>query len=1047
MNSFRIFSTTCRDERALFGLAALALAFTAIAVPIRSQVTTATLYGVVRDSTGAAIPGAMISATNQGTGLARDVMTDGQGEFALPALPIGPYTVKIEHTGFKSLVNPGIVLAAGETVRQNFVLEIGQLSESVTVNETAPLVESASAAQAETLGTQQVIDLPLPRRNLENLVVMAPGTSDNSVGIAGGGNIFLNGVAEGGNAITVDGTDAMANPETRGMSQYGGQSQTSIMSIDAVAEVQVIKGILPAEYGGVVGGQVNFITRSGTNQFHGSAFENYQSQVFFARDTFLPATSPKPKDTFNQFGGSLGGPILRNRLFFFTTYEGYRENSGIVVTGTVPTDQLKSQILTALPFPETHIALATLPEPNQAINSNVGQYTGAKQLTRNDNEALIKGDAAIFGGNLSVTFSRMHPDTVNPSIYVNGSNDQIFLNSQQRVASQYVLSHGPWISETRFGWNQAGLNRTEAFWFQTDPNAPAPTPDNQVGYRIPQFSVSGLFATPGQSSLLNLYGKSYSVDQKVSRIFGSHNLKAGFNWGQQSGYKNNPEVPNITFQTLGDLFSNVPNSLLLQSGQPPHYGFLNEFGLFIQDDWRVNKRLVINAGLRWDFYPVVHFYATSNIPAQIYNLEPPTSLQALDFGAPRNPNQPYNPDYRNPAPRLGFAWTLDSGGKTVIRGGSGILTSQQLFAMLQNTVSNPYVPSMLSLNRTKLAADGLKWPAYGADIQALTVQQGGGNPLVYSIINTNLRNPYTIQTSIDIERQLSGSWMVEAGYFRTDGANFPLHDPFAQSFNRQTGVFPNPLVASSNGYYITSGQTMVYNAMQLSIRKRYSNNLGLEFHYTLEKGWSDQGGALASNFVNGDIYVTQDFYNPHLDREPLANEARHRVAANIIYSIPWFKNSRKLVKQILGGWQTSGIVTGRTGLPLQIMQPSGIANSRPDYIGGSPQYSDYRTTRMFLNKAVFALVPTSAVTNATLRAGTQNPSQVFGPNAVTVNVSLSKSFSISDRIKLEFRGDWLNAFNHVNYNNPTTSISSPIFGALTSDAGPRTGQINARLTF
>jgi hypothetical protein len=561
------------------------------------------------------------------------------------------------------------------------------------------------------------------------------------------------------------------------------------------------------------------------------------------------------------------------------------------------------------------------------------------------------------------------------------------------------------------------------------------------------LSVSGLFATPGQQSLLNLYGNSYSVDQKVSRVFGSHNLKAGFNWGRQGGHKNNPEVPNMTFQTLADLLNNVPSTVLLQSGQPPHDGYLNQFGFFVQDDWRVNSRLVINAGLRWDFYPAAHFQATSNTPAQLYNLNPPTSLRALDFGAPRSPDNPYNADYLNVGPRVGFAWTLDSSSKTVIRGGSGLLFSQQLYAMLQNTVSNPFLPSMLSLNKTQLSADGFKWPAYGQDIQNLIVQQGGGKPIVYSIVNANLKNPYTIQTSIGIERQLWNNWMVEGGYFRTDGADFPLHDPFAQSFDRQTGLYPNPLVASSNGYYITSGQTMVYNAFQASLRKRFSSGLAMEFHYTVEKGWSDQGGALASNFVNGDIYITQDFYNPKIDREPLAAEARQRVAANALYALPWFKGSKGLVRHALSGWQVGSIITGRTGLPLQIMQPSGIANSRPDYNGGDLYLDNYRVTRAFLSKAAFTPVPTSTVTNATLRAGTQNPSQVFGPAWVTVNTSLGKTFDINERVKLEVRADWLNAFNHVNYNNPTTSISSPIFGTLTSDAGPRTGQINARVKF
>jgi len=167
----------------------------------------------------------------------------------------------------------------------------------------------------------------------------------------------------------------------------------------------------------------------------------------------------------------------------------------------------------------------------------------------------------------------------------------------------------------------------------------------------------------------------------------------------------------------------------------------------------------------------------------------------------------------------------------------------------------------------------------------------------------------------------------------------------------------------------------------------------------------------------------------------------------VIYRLPWLKNSHGIVKHAFSGWQVASIITGRTGVPLQISQPSGIPMSRPDYIGGNPTLANYHTTRQFLNKAVFALVPTSSVTSATLRAGTQNPSQVVGPGSVTVNASLGKTFSIRDRVRLELRGDWLNSFNHVNYNSPTLSISSPIFGSLTSDVGPRTGQVNARVTF
>ena len=246
------------------------------------------------------------------------------------------------------------------------------------------------------------------------------------------------------------------------------------MGLEAVAEVQVVKGILPAEYGGAIGGHINMLTRSGTNSFHGSLFENYQNDAFFVKDSFLPRTTPKPSVEFNQFGGSLGGPIVRNRAMFFTTYEGYRETAGIRTLGTVPTQALRDQILAALPFPETKIALDPLPMPNEPLNPDVGRWVGVKNRERRDNHVIAKGDLALrSGGNLSVTYSRMRPFTVTPSVAIGGANDRTFNNEQDRIAAQFVLSRNQWVSETRFGWNRTFLLRLDAFLDIKDPTTGA----------------------------------------------------------------------------------------------------------------------------------------------------------------------------------------------------------------------------------------------------------------------------------------------------------------------------------------------------------------------------------------------------------------------------------------------------------------------------------------------------------------------------------------------------------------------------------------------
>ena len=1023
-------------------LAALALA--SCILPIQAQVTTATLYGVVQDPSAAVLPGASITATNQGTGLARSVVTDERGEFAIPALPAGAYTVKIEMAGFKTYTNQGLQLGSGQNVRQTFVLQVGQLSENITVAETAPLVETASSAQVQALGITQVSELPLARRNVTGVLALAAGVDTSGAA----GTVRMNGVAAGGTGITVDGTEANSNPEGRAMSQYGAQNQIDVMSIDAVAEVQVIKGVLPAEYGGVAGGQVNLISRSGTNNFHGSAFENYQGDMLFARDPFLLSTQAKPKDKFNQFGGSLGGPVVRNRAFFFGTYEGYRETAGVRVNGTVPTQALRDQIIAALPFQETRIALDALPLPNVPINADVGMYSGIGNRTRRENHVLAKSDVMILNGTLSVTYSRSRPYTVSPSVTVNGANDTIFPNEQDRVASQYVLARGAWVTESRFGYNRTKLQRISRFFNVKNPNKP------ETGYfeqSMPLFTTTGLFTTPS-SELYDLYGVAYSAEQKFSRIIGGHNVKTGFRWVRQTGSRSNPQNPSIRFQSKADLLANRPNIVVPTFGAPPHRSHMDEFGSFLQDDWRVNKKLVLNLGLRYDYYAVMHVYPTSQVPVQIVNLDSPKTftLESVDFGPVRDPQKPYNPDAVNFGPRAGFAWTVDGRANTVVRGGVGVLFSPQLPAAVRQSAADPRVPFRVQWNRTDVERLGLKWPMYNADLRDVLIKDTGGTLNYFSLFDVNLRNPYTVQTMISLERALGRSFMFEAGYVRTDGRDFPLQRWLAQVFDRQTGARPAGWnLGNPGGYWVDSGQTMEYNALQTSMRKRLSHGIQFEVHYTLSKGTSTQGGDIQAYYQAGLLGTSniQNFFDPEADRTSNAGDARHRLTADVIYDFPLFRNINRILSNTLGGWQISSIFRSRSGLPVLISQSSGINNSRPDYIGGDAVLSNFRDTLQYLNKAAFAQVPISTVTQATIRPGNVKPDQFRGMANWTVDIALGKKFKITESKSLQIRADAFNALNHVNFNDPASDILSATFGRITSAASARTGQIGARFVF
>jgi hypothetical protein len=901
----------------------------------------------------------------------------------------------------------------------------------------------------QTIGTE-VREIPVSRRNLQNVVLLAPGVNSPDTAVGGGRAFRVNGVGDGGSAITVDGSSAQTNPENRGFGNYGGQNQIEILSVESVAEVQVVKGVLAAEYGGSIGGQVNMITRSGTNQFHGSLLENFQSDAFSSRDPFLPATTPKAKIRFNQFGGSLGGPILRNRVLFFGTYEGYREEAGRTVSDNVPTQATRDRILAALPFPETKLVLDNMPQPNQPINDVIGRYTDAKSLIRRDNTFLGKVDFEAGAGRLSVTASRMRPFASAPRIQIN--NDQQYTNGSKRVSTNYVLTSNSWLSESRFGWNRNTLDRFDGFWLAESPTRGPQADLYNVRKRISSFSVSGLFGS-GDTEILALTYDAYNLDQKVTRLMGAHTVKFGFRWAREIGYKSNPQSNRFTFPNLDDLLANKPSDFLLAMGNPPHRAWVDQFGGFIQDDWRVNDRFVLNLGLRYDYYPGFGYKSLDpNDPAEVNNLNNPTDIRKMDFGAPRPLDKPIDDDKLNFGPRAAFAWTVDGSGATVVRGGVGVFTTGHLMALFQNAVARPFTPVRQGWNRTELEARGIGWPAYPEDANAIAIRDSGGRKNLYYLFQTDMKSPETVQATFDVQRQIGRVASVSAGYVHTSGKNLPILRNFALAYDRVTGARPNPAI-TPGGWYITSGQTMKYNAFEGNARLNRFHGVDMALHYTLSKGWSQQGANLIGNFNSsiGDATYnnTQDFFDPYLDVDysPLIGEVRHRVTGTVIYDIPWLADRKDVLGGVLGGWQLSSVLNFRTGEPLRITQASGIGNSRPDYNGGNQVFDNWRDTLQYLDRSAYTLVPISPTTKATIRPGNQNSSEVQGPGRRRVDLTVAKAFTLQGHTQLQVRFESFNVFNWPQWDNPVLNVVAPNFGQITRVVSTRTGQIGFRLTF
>src|SRR5262245_232226 len=466
------------------------------------------------------------------------------------------------------------------------------------------------------------------------------------------------------------------------------------MSIEAVQEVQIMRGVMAAEFGGVISGQVNLISKSGSNQWHGSLFENYRSHIFNGGHPFAvnrPSDGsliPKNREVFNQFGGSLGGPVLRDRAFFFFAYEGYRESTFQRVTGNVPTQKLRNDILTALPFAESKILLDTLPLPTLPIiraggvpDENLGAFEGAGQRTSTENHIIGRGDLLVTGNsNLSVVYTRNRPFGKDPVYNLGGANDRTFEYTQDRISTQYVLSRGPWVAETRFGYNHQDMLRLDQFFTFIDPDKPESV---EWQRRVPRLSIQGI-DTWGAAEVWDMSGTTYSIDQKVSRHVGRHLFKFGGRYVRTVGNRTNPENPLYSFNSLEDLATNTPGTVTITFGSHgPHTSRMFEFGFFGQDDFRVNSRFVLNLGLRYDFYSNNVVKPTGDVPVGIVNLSPATDLRTFNFGAPRPLDNPVEHDgWVNLGPRLGFAYDLDGKGKTVVRGGFGVLFAGQVPAKI-----------------------------------------------------------------------------------------------------------------------------------------------------------------------------------------------------------------------------------------------------------------------------------------------------------------------------------------------------------------------------
>ena len=963
------------------------------------------IVGTILDSSGAAIPNASLVVQNQETGGRRELTTDANGLFVAPELPIGVYRVTASFQGFKTKVQEGISVRVSDRVRLELTLDPGEARETVTVDSEAPLVDTASNTLGGTLTKTDVQTLPLNGRDPNYLLALVPGVNLR-------GNMFqqsMNGLNTGGQSVglvtfLMDGVDA-SRVDAQTITITYGRSQNRIARVNAegIEEFKIYENSFSAEFGGSAGAAVNIITRSGTNRLHGSAFEFFRNEKLDARNFFNKPPAEKPAFRLNQFGGSLGGPIVKDRAFFFTSYEGIRQRTGTSLVGLVPTQGYRNTLPAAV-----KPVVDMLPLPNGAATADprIGFYNFAESGLLEENSVFARIDYSITS-----------KDRLSGRYNANKSlTETIFgVATGQRAPSPGLLQNAK-LTYTRT-FSPTVLNEA-SFGFNRMHIDPAGSVDPAVR-NFPVTSVGGMSSVGPALFDLSMVGNSFTWLDTLSWVKGGHQLKFGtaITRNQQNKALNFQRT--VSYPNLDDFAKNSPSSVGLLGY--PRTGLRNTYyNFFIQDDFQVSRRLTLNLGLRYQ-------YETSPADAngRQSNFDPSTGK--LDSPGTQLMEMPKT----NWGPRFGFAYQPFGSGNTVIRGAYGIYYINFNATLVQNTPTN-YNPTTVSLNRQQVPnLVGFPFP----DVSAFSGIQN------VSAVQRIWDTPYVQNWNFNIQQALAKDLRLQVGYVANKGTH--IITP-ARNLNR---FLPNTSIRPYTGFgdisYLQANGVSNYNAMQVVLTKRFSRGLSVNANYTWSHALDDSPPIFSA---------LSDDTNVRLDYGTTESDVRHLVSFNYSWELP---AATFLPRWIGGGWQINGVTEMRSGLPINVMcgcDPLAVGqfNSRADYRpGGTSPYPDsVIVPDRQLNIGAFMAPPAGRVGNVARGA-------FRGPAVFNWDFSTFKKFRLFETQELQFRAEFFNIFNTPQFNLPGSSIASPAnfgvsTGTLTTVSGfgtQRQIQFGLRYTF
>lgn len=1088
-------------------------------VPVQSwsQQVTASILGRVTDASGAAVVDAKVTATDQDRGTEWPTTTNGEGSFNLPRLPIGRYNLKVEHAGFQTAVQTNIVLELNQVARLDMTLQVGNVQQSVEVTSAAPLLQTQSTELGQVINSTTNEELPLATRNYVQLTLLAPGSiHPNPAGFKSGlttsssARPNVNGNREQSNNFMLDGLDN--NQVSDNLVGYA-------PSVDAIQEFNEITLTAPAEFGNYMGGIVSTTTKSGTNQFHGSAYEFFRNDKLNANSwTNNFEGLIRPAVRWNNFGATGGGPIKKDKLFFFADYQGSRlDNPTTISTTTVFTTAERSGNFSALLNQAKPVQLYNpfsvdasgnrAPFPNNQIPSSLFSPAAAKILQSplypqptNGNllnnltygvNSYINGDQ----GDIKIDYNVSQKDRIfgrySQSYYTNPTvrTDQLLYNSfnvyptHTGVVDWTRTVTPTLVNEARFGVNYVFINNgsaanstsnfAQSVGIQGVPTSFLPSLSFSGG-NVSSFGTSDvyqLFAdavihyedtmilTKGKQTMhFGFQGYRYRVDT----FYSGNNGVAGtilFN-----GYYTTKTVATGASSANGgiaeaDFLLGLPNEIQGGVNGGTWGQRANSLAGFFQDDWRVTPNLTVNLGLRYEVH--TPWVEVDNRQAN-FNLVTGAESIAGQNGASRALYNQYN-GITNWQPRVGFAYT-PGGGKLVIRAG------YTLSNYLEGTGTNlrlPINPPFAVEHDNQYSASGnfKNLPGSTLDQGFLPFQSNAGDQyhsVTLRVWDPNVRPAVANQWNLALQQQLTPSMTVTAAYVGQRSTHLMVAMPYFQKVLNANGtVSPTRYLAGNPSLLADIGQisgtasigNQDYESLQVTVQKRLSAGLQFSGSYTYSKcmtnsiGYYGQGGQAD----NASAYY-QNIYNAKAEWGPCGYDATHNFVTNAIYALPlgrgrmFGKDMNKVADAVVGGWQVSGILSLHTGFPITVnatdVSGTTARAARANCIAPAVVYG--------MQDAVQGgyqwFSPASYAQPATGTFGNCGTGTLRGPGLKTLDFDLSKNFSLTERHKLELRGEFINLTNTPILNSPTRGLGTTL-GLLQGSQGARTVQIALKYRF